>query len=348
MSSAYSREFRDILRIIGRGKKLQRDLTREESYRAMHLILSGEASPAQIGGFMVTMRVKEETAEEIIGFTQASRERLRPFDLGVEGLIDFGFPYNGRSKRLQTGIIATMVLAASGVPILLHGADDIPTKAGVATLNLLHAMGYPAYLPPHHVKHVVEHTHFGVLDLQHVLPEWTALTPYRHHFGVRTFMNTVEKFLNPSRATTHISGFFHGSYLVRMANALPAERAWIVQGDEGMIDFRMGKRTRFYHAVGDEMVESMVDTTAYGFSETDTLDFPPNLQQHADCLKRVLDGEPSTASDQVALTAGVLLHILGRVPTIEDGIEQAKALLTNGKTADLFTIPTTTLLKDEA
>ena len=340
MSWAYSQEFKDILRIIGRGKKLQRDLTREEAYRAMQLILDGGASPTQIGGFMVTMRVKEETADEIIGFTQASRERLRPFEVAMPNLVDFGFPYNGRSKRLQTGVVASMVLAASGVPVLLHGADNIPTKAGVATLNLLQAMGYPAYLPPQQVKRVLERTQFGALDLQHVLPQWTNLTPYRHHFGVRTFMNSVEKFLNPANASTHISGFFHGSYLIRMANALPAERAWIVQGDEGMIDFRMGKRTRFYHAEGDEMVETVLDSTAYGFSETDALDFPVDVQLHADCLKRVLDGELGTAFEQVALTAGVLLWILGRVASVPEGIDQARTLLMNGKTADLFTIPT--------
>ena len=107
-----------------------------------------------------------------------------------------------------------------------------------------------------------------------------------------------------------------------------------------MIDFRMGKRTRFYHPVGDDMVETVLDTTAYGFSETDALDFPPDVQRHADCLKRVLDGEPSTAFEQVALTAGVLLSILGRVPSVTEGIEQARTLLLNGKTADLFTIPT--------
>ena len=134
----YSPAFRDILRIIGRGKKLQRDLTFEEAREAMRLMLSGEASTAQIGGFLVTMRVKEETAEEIRGFTAGARDVMRPMPKpNVANLVDLALPYNGKSRTLQTGVAAALVLAACGVPVLLHGADDVPTKAGVAVLNVL-------------------------------------------------------------------------------------------------------------------------------------------------------------------------------------------------------------------
>src|SRR3972149_6370444 len=98
-----SNDFREILRIVGRGRKLQRDLTREEAAEAMRLLLGDEISDAQIGAFLVTMRVKEETAEEIAGFVQAAREQLSPFLAPrVEGLVDLALPYDGKESTLQT------------------------------------------------------------------------------------------------------------------------------------------------------------------------------------------------------------------------------------------------------
>ena len=319
-----------MLRLVGRGRKLQRDLTREEAERVMTLMLTDNTvSDAQIGALLVNMRVKEETVEEIIGFITAARAAMTHLPT-VKGLVDLGYPYNGKTKRLQTGIAAALVLAASGVPVLVHGADNIPTKAGVASLNLLEAMGYPSRLSPEGVSANLEATNFGVLDLAHVLPQWTALTEMRHHFGVRTLMNTVEKLLNPADADTHICGFYHGSYLVRMAQALPAPVSWIVQGDEGSIDLAIGKKTRVYRATGNEMVETLVNAADYGFGEAVSLDTPPDPQAHAELLLAALNGQRGHVYDQIALTAGALFWMVGRTDSIEDGIEEARAHLGDG------------------
>lgn len=336
--SVYSRDkksetFRDLLRIIGRGRKLQRDYTREEAREIMRLMLCDDAvSDAQIGGFLVTMRVKEETAEEIAGFVDAVREVMQPFPRPqVEGLVDIALPYNGKSRNLQTGVAALLVLAAAGVPVLVHGADHVPTKNGIAVLNLLRTLGYPADLPPEHVARSIEQTNFGVLNIEHVLPQWTALTPLRHHFGVRTLMNTVEKLINPADAQHHISGFYHSSYLLRMATCLPAPDSWITQGDEGSIDMRPGKKTRVYQAVADDMVEHMLDAAEYGYPDEVDLSMPVDPNAHADALRKVLEGDTGPAYDQIVLTAGVLLWMLQRVGDIPTGIAVAKEQLDSQK-----------------
>jgi sulfite reductase (ferredoxin) len=324
--------FRELLRIIGRGRKLQRDLTTEEAHQAMRLMLSGQVSDAQIGGFLVTMRVKEETADEIRGFAQAMREAMKPFPAPqVEGLVDLALPYNGKTRSLQTGVAAALVLAAAGCPVLLHGADDIPTKNGIAVLNLLRTLGYPADMSVDGVRRSIERTCFGVLNIEHVLPQWTALTPLRHHFGVRTLMNTVEKLINLASAPFHISGFYHGAYLARLATCLPAPTAWIVQGDEGSIDIRPGKKTRIYRAQGERMVEVMIDAADYGFPDEADLTTPIDPNAHAEQIRRALRGEPGGAFDQIALTAAVLLWMVGRVPDIHTGLAVARQQLINGQ-----------------
>ena len=323
-----SEAFREILRIVGRGKKLQRDLTVDEAREAMRLMLGNAVSDAQIGGFLVTMRVKEETADEIRGFVQGARDVMEPFPKPqVEGLVDIALPYNGKTRNLQTGVAAVLVLAAAGVPVLLHGADNVPTKNGIAVLNLLRTLSYPADMPPNSVKRSIEENCFGVLNIEHLLPQWTAITPLRHHFGVRTLMNSVEKLLNPADAPYHISGFYHSSYLLRMAPSLPGETSWITQGDEGSVDMRLGKKTRIYKAVGDDMVETMIEAAEYGFPEEGNLAMPVDPNAHADALRRALGGEAGDAFNQIALTAAVLLWMVDRVPDIHTGLEISRQQL---------------------
>jgi anthranilate phosphoribosyltransferase len=332
-SAHKSDAFTEIIRIVGRGRKLQRDLTTDEAATAMRLLLTdNDVSDAQVGAFLVTMRVKEETVDEIIGFARAAREAMQPFPRPqVDQLIDLALPYDGKENHLQTGVAVGLILAAAGVPVLMHGADNIPAKCGVAPLNLLRALDYPADMPPDAVSHAIETTGFGVLNLAQILPQWTDLTPLRHHFGLRTLLNSTEKLLNPASAPIHISGFYHSSYLARMAQALPGKKAnWIIQGEEGSIDLRLGKKTRVYQAVGDDMVETMIDAGAVGFPDVHPLEMPKDAAAHVEVIRRVLEGEPSHAADQIVLTAGALLWMVGAEADIAVGITTARESLHKG------------------
>ena len=337
MSTHYSPEFKEILRIVGRGRKLQRDLTTDEAAEAMRLILTGNLSEAQLGAFLITMRVKEETVDEIIGFRDGARQIIQPLDIDVESLIDIALPYDGKGKSLQTGVAAALVVAAAGKPVLLHGLDNVPAKIGVGPLNLLRSLGYPADRPPHEVARSVKMTNFGVLNTAHVLPQWAALTPIRHHFGLRTLLNTVEKLLNPANAPVHISGFFHGSYLTRMAHALPGTaQNWIVQGEEGSVDIRPGKKTRVHRADSGAMLETMIDAADYGLTEQHPLEMATDPAAHAEVIRRALSGEPGPAYDQIALTAATLLWMVGATPDIATGLNTAQNLMTGGHVLNII------------
>ena len=329
---SYSLEFKDIIRIIGRGRKLQRDLTYDEAYQAMRLVLSGELSEAQIGAFMITMRVKEETLEEIQGFLAAVREKIRPMPQpNVDNLLDIALPYDGKAKYLQTDVPACLILADLGVPVILHGADDIPTKSGVGVLNLLRELGYPVDQSPDLVTSSIEQTNFGVLNLEHVLPEWTAITPIRHHFGLRTLMNTIEKLFHPLEAPNHLSGFYHGGYLQRLAPALPAaSHNWIIQGEEGGIGVRPGKKSQLYQADGDQMIKTIIDATEYGFDEIIDIEAPNDVAYHAEQIHTILSGKPHPARDQVVLTSAVVLWLLNVVPDVSSGVDAVRQVLADG------------------
>ena len=252
-------------------------------------------------------------------------------------MLDLALPYDGKASKLQTGVAAALVMAAAGFPVLLHGADDVPAKRGVGPLNLLRALDYPVDASPEVVSAAVEASNFGVLNMAQIFPEWTALTPIRHHFGLRTLMNTTEKLLNPAQAETHISGFYHGSYLNRLAPALPgSERSWIVQGEEGSVDIRPGKKSRVYRADGDEMVEITINAADFGFADETPLEMPNDAAAHALVIKDALSGTPGPADNQIALTAGALLWMAGHRENVADGVETAQQILRSGQVLELL------------
>ncbi|HLA44725.1 MAG TPA: hypothetical protein VJZ27_14875, partial [Aggregatilineales bacterium] len=126
---------------------------------------------------------------------------------------------------------------------------------------------------------------------------------------------------------------YHGSYLMRMAQALPGSRKnWIIQGEEGSIDIRPGKKTRIYQAVGDGMVETMIDAADYGFDEVIPLEMPNDAAAHARRIYQLLNDNPESdpAIRQIILTAGVHLWMVDAVPDVRAGIERAKALIESG------------------
>lgn len=337
MEFKYSDEFKAILRIIGRGKKLQRDLTYDEAETAMRLILSGQASEAQIGAFLVTMRVKDESGDELTGFLSAAKSAMRSFPAPeVEGLVDLGLPYDGKEKTLQVGVGAALVMAAAGVPVLLHGADEIPTKQGVGVLNLLRAMGCAVDLSPEQVSQQIEKHCFGVLDIGQVLPQWVALTEIRKHFGLRTAMNTVEKLFNPADASVHLSGVYHKTYLERLATILPGQRSWLVQGEEGSVDMKYGRKTLVYRVEAGVAHEIAIDASGHGFAPVELAPVPNDPAVHAGIIVQALRDRDGEGFAPILWSAGVLLWLAGRSSDVAEGVETARETLMSGKANTLL------------
>lgn len=331
--------FIPFIKAVGRGEKLKRDLTQDEAQEAMHLILTGQATPAQIGAFLVAQRVKGESPDEVVGFTQAARSLCHRINPRVEGLIDLGLPYDGKAKTLQLAPIAALVAAAAGQPALLHGDKGIPTKCGVGPAELLEALGVAIDLTPEAVERHVEEIGIGFLYTPRFAPAWRALTPVRRQFGLRTALNTVEKLINPANAPITVAGFFHMNYLQRMRGALQAlnPQGWFVQGPEGSIECPAGRATPVVSAdpVGDTLTMDPVDL---GFHGRDDIGAPLDRDRHAAVARQVLANDPgpfdepalTSARNTVVLTDGLLLFLRERVASLEAGVERAHETLVSG------------------
>lgn len=322
--------FIPFVKAVGRGNKLRRDLTYVESIEAMRLILRGDATPAQIGAFLIGQRVKGEAEPEIKGFTHVMREEfLRQISPRVDGLLDFGVPYDGKVKTAQLAPAIAIILAAAGVPTILHGAEGVPTKQGITPGAVCAALGLPTNLEPEAVEQTIEKVGVGYLDAARFAPAWNALTPLRREFGLRTALNSVEKLFNPANAPYQISGFFHGEYLERLRLTQTGQRAsWIVQGEEGSIEMATGRATHIFAA--NEADDIVLDPASAGLPERERITVPPEVQVHAQLNAEAIAGKPGPATDQATLTAGVILSLLKVASDLNDGLMRVRHALETG------------------
>lgn len=202
--------FAEIIRILGKGKKGSRPLTQEEAYRAMKMILAGDVLPVQLGAFLMLMRVKEETAEELAGFVGAAREFFR--QTGNKTPVDLDWSsYAGKRRHLPWFLLSTLLLAQNGIKIFMHGAAG-HTEGRLYTENMLSHLGIEPATSIEQACVQLEQGNFSYLSLQHFCPKLHEIIELRPLLGLRSPVHTLVRLLNPFNAAYSIQGIFHPSY----------------------------------------------------------------------------------------------------------------------------------------
>ena len=328
--------FIPYVKAVGRGAKLRRDLTYDEAADALRLMLNGSASEAQMGAFLIAQRVKGESPAEVRAFTDVVRQEFStPLRPRLKRLLDLATPYDGKARTAQLAPAIALLLAAAGLPVLLHGAADIPTKSGVTVGQVLAGLGVPTTLSPDAATAQLEKHAIAYIDASQFAPAWNALTPLRHQFGLRTVFNTVEKWFNPADAPFQVSGFFHANYIEAVREAQTGqERSFIVQGEEGSIEMAAGRRTPIF--ARDAADDWQIDPTEVGLPLRERIALPPVVEQHVALNQSVIDGEDNAAAEQVTLTAGALLALFGRAADFKQGYHHATTLLRDGAASQIL------------
>lgn len=322
--------FIPFVQAVGRGEKLKRDLTYEESVEALRQIVEQTCSPAQAGAFLIAQRVKGEAVDEIRGFTAYLRaETITQIRPRVEGLLDLAVPYDGKARSAQLAPAIAIILAEAGLPVVLHGDEGVPTKEGIGPGPVMRELGIADDLEPDAVQRMIEGVGFGYLSAARFAPQWHALLPLRRQFGLRTVLNSVEKLLNPANAPYQVSGFFHGNYIERLrAVQTGSECSFIVQGEEGSVEMAVGRKS---HVFAEDAADDLIlDPDALGHQERVRVPGPADAAGHAALNAAVLSAADCDATDQVCLTTGVILHLFDLARNVPDGIARAKSVLKSG------------------
>ncbi|NVK25680.1 MAG: glycosyl transferase family protein [Gammaproteobacteria bacterium] len=229
--------FSQYIKIIGKGKRAGRYLTVDEAYQAFRLILCGHAQPEQIGAFLMLLRVREESVEELAGFVKACREFLNPELSAIKVDLDLGC-YAGKRRHLPWFLLAVFCLANSGKKVLLHGTKE-PDSNRLYLPEVFDTLNIPVSHTAEHTNTNLTHYGFAYMDLAQVSPQLDELIQMRALFGLRSPANTLARMLNPTKAKNSYHGVFHRHFDERhaeVAKLLGDNNVSCIRGEGGEVE----------------------------------------------------------------------------------------------------------------
>jgi anthranilate phosphoribosyltransferase len=229
--------FAQYIRILGKGRNGSRALSPEEAYEAMRLILEEKVQPIQLGAFLMLMRVKEETPEEVAAFVRSIRDHLKVPSQGTNVDLDWS-SYAGKKRQLPWYLLATLLMAENGIRIFMHGASG-HTAGRIYTKNVLPLLGVPVASSMDEAKRHLEAQNFAYMDLEHLSPKLHTIIELRPLLGLRSPVHTISRLLNPFNAPFMMQGIFHPGYRpTHQVAALLLEQPHmaVIKGEGGEIE----------------------------------------------------------------------------------------------------------------
>lgn len=239
--------FRAVIKAVGTGKRGSRSLTVDEAEAAMAALLDGEVTGAQAGAFLVAMRIKGETPEELAGMARALRAARAPVDAPPgPPVVSCGGAYDGMTEAPHLSLAAGVLAAAAGARVVVHCGDGIGPKYGTTMLDVFAALGGSARPTLTESLAMLERSGLAVVHAAEAVPKWDGLSGLRDEIGLRTGIHTAEKLVDHLGATRFVVGHTHGSYRERILGALEllgVEVAVTVRGMEGSDVVRVARPT---------------------------------------------------------------------------------------------------------
>jgi anthranilate phosphoribosyltransferase len=315
----------------------RRDLPASHARAAMTTILTGDATPAQLIGFVVALRAKGETPEELSGLLDAVLEAASIVPLSDElrsRAIDIVGTGGDRSHSINVSTMAAIVTAGAGVPVCKHGARASSSQCGTA--DVLEELGVAIELTPEGVQRCVERVGIGFCLAPKFHPAFRFAAPSRREIGIPTVFNMLGPMANPGRVRRQVIGVADPTMAERMLASLRLHgsvRAWIVHGQG--LDELTTTGTSTVLALDDDNVRTFtVDPVALGFAPAIPDELTGGLPAHnAEVVRRVLKGEHGAHRNIVLLNAAAGLVVAGVVETLEAGIVVATASIDEGRAA---------------
>lgn len=312
------------------------DLSGEAAGAAMAEILDGNATPAQIAGFIVALRMKGETVEELTGLVSAMVDRSVPVVLErPDCVIDLVGTGGDRSHSINVSTLAALTVAGAGGRVCKHGNRAASSSCGTA--DLLEALGVAFDLGPEGVARCVDTVDFGFCFAARFHSAMRFAGPTRKELGVPTVFNFLGPLANPARVRRQVTGVADPEMADRMIQVLKAngaERALVVYGHDGLDELTITTTSTVHELRDGEIRTYDVDPAAFGLP-LGTLDElrGGDATVNARISRQILAGEPGPRADIVVLNAAAGLVAAGIVDSIADGVEAARASLVEGRAA---------------
>ncbi|MEZ5530447.1 MAG: anthranilate phosphoribosyltransferase [Porticoccaceae bacterium] len=310
----------------------RRDLTIAEMREVMQQIMTGAATDAQIGGFLVGLRMKGETVAEITAAAQVMRELAAPVEVGGEYLVDIVGTGGDSSGLFNVSTASTFVAAAAGAQVAKHGNRSVSSKSGSA--DLLEAAGVRLDLSPSQVALCVGEVGVGFMfAVNHHSAMKHAIGP-RRELGARTVFNLLGPLTNPARVPNMLLGVYDRRWLRPVAEVmreLGANHVLVVHSADGLDEISIASETWVAELRNGEISEYVVAPENFGFVRGDLQDLRvADASESLVMVKRALSKDGGSASDMVALNAGAALYAAGIAASLEEGVSLAQDAIGSG------------------
>ncbi|SFH23211.1 anthranilate phosphoribosyltransferase [Palleronia marisminoris] len=310
---------------------VDRPLTEDEARTAFDLIFAGEATPSQIGGLLMALRVRGEAVSEFAAAAAAMRARARKVR-APEGAMDIvGTGGDGKST-LNISTAAAFVIAGAGVPVAKHGNRNLSSKSGAA--DVIAQQGIDVMVGPEVVERALAEVGIGFMMAPMHHPAMKAVMPTRIELGTRTIFNILGPLTNPAGVKYQLSGAYSASILAPMAETLGrlgSERAWLVHGSDGTDELAISGPSTVAVLENGEVTMCEVAPEDAGLPQhpfEQIVGGTPEANGRA--FRALLAGEPSAYRDAVLLNAAAGLVVAGRVESLTEGAAMAAESVDSG------------------
>ena len=308
------------------------DLNPEQMHAVMHLIMTGKATPAQIAGFLIALRLKGETVSEIAAAANVMRELATPVTITGQHVIDTCGTGGDGANTFNISTTVAFVVAAAGGQVAKHGNRSVSSRSGSA--DVLEAAGVNLDLSAEQVSQCVNTIGVGFLFApKHHSAMKHTIGP-RKEMAVRTIFNLLGPLSNPAGAKNQLIGVFSEQWvepLAQVLHKLGSEHVLIVNAEDGLDEISINSATTVAELQHGQVRTFSITPEQFGFQRAPLSTLAvDSIQSSLDTLKKVLRGEPGPAKDIVCLNAGAAIYAANLTDTLDSGIQKAQHIIDNG------------------
>lgn len=314
----------------------KRDLSADEMSATMRLIMTGEATPAQVGGFLIGLRMKGETIDEIAAAAGVMRELASKVEVDKDHLVDTCGTGGDASGSFNISTASAIVVAAAGGKVAKHGNRSISSKSGSA--DVLETAGVNLEISPQQVAECVDEIGVGFMfaPLHHSAMKH-AIGP-RREMAVRTIFNVLGPLTNPAGAPNQVLGVFSKDLVEPLAHVLKrlgSEHVLVVNAEDGMDEISIATPTFVAELNAGEVKTYTIQPEDFGMSRADLEQIRATDSAHSlEIIKSVFDNTDGPAKDIVCLNAGAAIYAAGLTASLADGVTKAQQVVASGAVAE--------------
>jgi anthranilate phosphoribosyltransferase len=313
-------------------KLIEKDsLTCEEASAVMEEIMSGEATPSQLASFITALRLKGETAEEIIGLAKTMRAKAIPVEFNEPSLDTCGTG-GDCAGTFNISTTAAFIAAGAGIRVAKHGNRAMSSQCGSA--DVLEALGVKIELTAAQVKKCIEEAGIGFMFAPSFHPAMKYAAATRKEIGIRTVFNILGPLTNPAGARYQVLGVPSDALVEKLAivlKGLGCEHALVVHGEDGLDEFTTSEQTHICEVNNGKVNCYYVKPEDFGLSRDSAVSFKGgNAHENAELLRRILDGEKIPQRNIVLMNAAAALVAGNKTKNLKDGFYMAAEIVDNG------------------